>query len=353
MSRVMSKQESSLGERRGDILKAIVSHYVRSGEPVGSKTLVDRYRLGVSSATVRNEMGALEEGGYIYQPHPSAGRVPTDAGYRYFVDAFADETKLPAPEARLIRRFFGEPRFELEDSLRETAALLSRLTDHAALVFLPALDRSIVRHLELVPLTGDRAMVVVVTTTGRVENHIFSTPGPLDDVHLADASEMLNRMIEGVELDKTGETIAQHLDRFPLELREIAQLVGTTLRDELRRHESERVFLEGTSNIVDEHKFADLETVRQVIGALEHRRLLLEVLAHGLASDRVAVRIGTENMLEEMQLCSIITAPYGAEGGVAGSLAVVGPTRMDYRRTVAAVHEVAVSLGQMLNDLGI
>jgi heat-inducible transcriptional repressor len=353
MGRDMSKQEGSLGERRGDILKAIVSHYVRSGEPVGSKTLVDRYRLGVSSATVRNEMGALEEGGYIYQPHPSAGRVPTDAGYRYFVDAFADEARLPAPEARLIRRFFGEPRFELEDSLRETAALLSRLTDHAALVFLPALDRSIVKHLELVPLTGDRAMVVVVTNTGRVENHIFSTPGPLDEVHLADAAEMLNRMIEGVELDKTGETITEQLDRFPLELREIAQLVGTTLRDELRRHESERVFLEGTSNIVDEHKFADLETVKQVISALEHRRLLLEVLADALSPSSVLVRIGSENEIEEMQFCTVVTAPYGSVDNPLGSLGIVGPTRMDYGRTIAAVHEVASNLGRMLTDLGI
>jgi heat-inducible transcriptional repressor len=353
MGRGMSKSQGSLGERRAAILKAIVSHYVRSGEPVGSKTLVERYRLGVSSATVRNEMGALEDAGYIYQPHPSAGRVPTDVGYRYFVDAFADEARLPAPEARLIQRFFGEPRFELEDSLRETAALLSRLTDHAALVFAPALDRSVVRHLELVPLSDGRAMVVVVTNTGRVENHIVSMPGLLDDVQRTRAAEMLNRMIEEVELDKAGEAIVEQLDLFPLELREVAQLVGNTLRDELRRHESERVFLEGTSNIVDEHKFADLETVKQVISALEHRRLLLEVLADALSPSSVLVRIGSENEIEEMQFCTVVTAPYGSVDHPLGSLGIVGPTRMDYGRTIAAVHEVASNLGRMLTDLGI
>jgi heat-inducible transcriptional repressor len=353
MGRAMSKSQGSLGERRAAILKAIVAHYVRSGEPVGSKTLVDRYGLGVSPATVRNDMGALEDEGYIYQPHPSAGRVPTDSGYRYFVDVFADEERLPAPEARLIRRFFGEPRFELEDSLRQTAALLSKLTDHAALVFAPALDRSVVRHVELVPLSGDRAMVVVVTNTGRVENHIVSIPGSLDDVQLTRAAEMLNRMIEAVELDKAGEAIAEQLDHFPLELRDVARLVSKALEDELRRHESERFFLEGTSNIVDEHKFADLETVKQVISALEHRRLLLEVLADALTPPSVLVRIGSENEIEEMQYCTVVTASYGAEDHPLGSLGIVGPTRMDYGRTIAAVHEVASNLGRMLTDLGI
>jgi heat-inducible transcriptional repressor len=346
-------QAQELDDRKAAIMRAIVSAYVRSGEPVGSKTLVERFNLGVSPATVRNEMAVLEDAGFIYQPHTSAGRVPTDAGYRFFVDAWTTHPRLPVPEAVRIHRFFEQPRYELEDALRKTASLLSRLTDHAAVVFAAALDRNVVRHVELVRLSGDKAMVLLVTDTGRVANHLVVIPESLDDVQLDQTAEMLNRIVVGAALEAAPETMAAILERFPLELRDAVATVARALQEELGERATERVFLEGTSNIVDEHKFADLETVRQVIGALEHRRLLLEVLAHGLASDRVAVRIGTENMLEEMQLCSIITAPYGAEGGVAGSLAVVGPTRMDYRRTVAAVHEVAVSLGQMLNDLGI
>ena len=342
-----------LDERKSAILRAIVSHYVRSGEPVGSKTVVERFNLRVSAATVRNEMALLEDAGFLYQPHTSAGRIPTDAGYRYFVDAWTRHPRLSEAETHTIHRFFSEPRFELEDALQKTASLLSTLTNHAALVFAEALDRNVVRHVELVRLAGDKAMVLLVTDTGRVANHLVLIPDALDDVQLEHTAEMLNRVVVGAALESAPEMMSRALERFPLELRDAVATVARALEEELTERATERVFLEGTSNMVDEGKFADLETVRQVIGALEHKRLLLEVLAHGLASDAVSVRIGTENVLEEMQPCSIITAPYGAEGSIAGSLAVVGPTRMDYRRTVAAVHEVAASLGRMLHELGV
>ncbi|MBW3594730.1 MAG: heat-inducible transcriptional repressor HrcA [Actinobacteria bacterium] len=341
--------DSTVGERRAAILKALVSDYVTSGEPVGSKALVERHRLGVSAATVRNELAALEEAGLIYQPHTSAGRIPTDAGYRFFVDRFAAGGKLPDKDAREVRRFFVEPRWELEDALRQTASLLSTLTDHAAVVFAPALDRSTVRHLELVSLPGDRAMVVLVTDTGRVENHVIRVPPAVDEEQLASAAQMLNRVLVGLPLEQVPPKIAAEVARFPLELREVVASLAGTLGDELAHADSERVFLEGTSNIVDEHKFSDLETVRQVIEALEHRRLLLEVLADALSIDRVSIRIGVENPIEEMQSCAVISAPYSLEGTAVGSLGVVGPTRMDYRRTIAAVHEVASSLGRMLS----
>ncbi len=341
--------ESTLGDRRAQILRALVSHYVTSGEPVGSKTLVDRYRLGVSAATVRNELAALEDAGFIYQPHTSAGRIPTDAGYRFFVDRFATDGKLPEKEARRVRSFFIEPRWELEDALRQTASLLSTLTHHAAVVFAPALERSTVRHLDLVLLPADRAMLVIVTDTGRVENHVIRVADSVDEVQLSNAADMLNRVLTDLPLEQVPTQIAEELSRFPLELREVAGAVASTLADELAQRDSQHVFLEGTSNIVDEHKFADLETVRQVIEALEHRRLLLEVLADAFSIDRVSIRIGAENPVEEMRSCAVISAPYNLEGVAIGSLGVVGPTRMDYRRTIAAVHEVASSLGRMLS----
>ena len=341
--------EPVLGDRGAQILRALVSHYVTSGEPVGSKTLVDRYRLGVSAATVRNELAALEEAGLIYQPHTSAGRIPTDAGYRVFVDRFAGGGKLPDKEARQVRSFFVEPRWELEDALRQTASLLSTLTHHAAVVFAPALDRSTVRHIELVLLPGERAMVVIVTDTGRVENHVIRVPKEMDEEQLANTAHMLNRAFVDLPLEELPRKMTEELPRFPLELREVVGTLAGTLAKELSDDDAERVFLEGTSNIVDEHKFSDLETVRQVIEALEHRRLLLEVLADAFSIETVSIKIGAENPVEEMQSCAVITAPYSLEGITVGSLGVVGPTRMDYRRTIAAVHEVASNLGRMLS----
>ena len=349
----MSVEQTDLNPRKAAILQAVVSHYVRSGEPVGSKTIVERFELGVSPATVRNEMAALEDAGLIYQPHTSAGRIPTDVGYRYFVDAWARDVKLPADDVKRIRRFFTEPRWELEEALRETAALLSRVTDHAALVFAPALDRSVVRHVEVVRLAGARAMMLLVTDTGRVENHVVIIPEDIDDVELEQVSEIMNKLVADVALEGAAKAISEGIERFPLELRDAVATVVSALTEELSQRATERVFLEGASNIVDEQKFADLEIVRGVIGALEHRRLVLELLADALGSDVVSVRIGSENPVQQMQFCSVITAPYGSPGNAIGSLGVVGPTRMDYRRSIGAVHEVAGALGLMLSELGL
>jgi heat-inducible transcriptional repressor len=342
-----------LTDRRALILRAIVSHYVGTGEPVGSKVLVERYRLGISPATVRNEMAALEDGGYIYQPHTSAGRVPTDAGYRYFVDEMPEGARLPAAEAHRIRQFFIEPRWELEEALRQTASLLSSLTNHAAVVFAPALDRSLIKHVELIALAGERAMLIAVTDTGRVENQVVLVPEGTADADLLAASDALNKVLGGVALEDAAAAVRTHAEQFPQEIAPLLALASAAFDapDEDKAHE--RFFLEGASNIVDEAKFSDLESVRRVIGALEHRRLLLEVLADAFSLGGISVRIGAENPSSEMQLCSVVTAPYGTGDSTLGSLGIVGPTRMDYRRTIAAVHEVSSHLGQMLAGLGI
>jgi heat-inducible transcriptional repressor len=348
----MASEPKDMDDRKAAVLRAIVSHYVGTGEPVGSKTLVERFGLGVSAATVRNEMGALEEAGYIYQPHTSAGRVPTDAGYRYFVDAWASGGRLTPEERDRIRGFFLEPRWELEEALRKTAALLSSLTNHAAVVFAPALDKSVVRHVELVRLAGDRAMVLLVSDSGLVHNHVVLIPESFDDVQFEDTNTMLNRIVGDLPLEKVAGTIREQLYRFPLEFRDAVETVAKSLEENLTSRDVERVFLDGASNFLREGKFASLETVRQVIRTLEHRRLLLEVLADALMAESVAVRIGAENAFAQLQFCSVIAAPYGGEGSVLGSLGVVGPTRMDYRRAIASVHEVASGLGRLLTDQG-
>jgi heat-inducible transcriptional repressor len=341
-------ENTPLDDRKSAILRALVSHYVTTGEPVGSKTLVDRFKLGISPATARHEMGLLEEGGFIYQPHTSAGRIPTDVGYRHFVDSYTRGARLSAGDALRIRRFFVEPRWEFEDALRQTASLLSALTDHAAVVFAPAVDRSLVRDLELVGLIAGRAMVLVVTDMGRVQNHVVLVDESLDQPELDRAATALKRLVMGVELEASAKVIAQALPTLPPDLRDVAAKVAAGLAEGTSQREAERVFLEGTSTMVDGGKFHDLETVKQVVGALEHRRVVLEMLAESLGEGNVSVRIGAENHQQEMQACSVITAPYGTEDRAIGSLGVVGPTRMDYRRIIAAVCEVAGNLGRML-----
>jgi heat-inducible transcriptional repressor len=172
------------------------------------------------------------------------------------------------------------------------------------------------------------------------------------DPQLDEASETLRRLTVERHLDSVVANVTGGLDQLPVELRDPIASVMRVIGEDLSTRESERLYLEGTSNIVDEHKFADLETVRQVIGALEHRRVVLETMADALRASDVSVRIGSENIFEEMQACSVVTAPYGAEGNVLGTLGVVGPTRMDYRKTIAAVYEVSANLGRVLVELG-
>jgi heat-inducible transcriptional repressor len=173
----------------------------------------------------------------------------------------------------------------------------------------------------------------------------------LDEQQLARMGRVLNALVVGIALEDLSQTLTDSLERFPEEERGLVGTISEILRDELAKRDAEKVFLEGASTIIDEHKFSDLETVRHVVEALEHRRLLLEVLADALSIGSVSVRIGAENFAQEMQYCSIITAPYGSVGNPLGSLGVVGPTRMDYRRTIAAVHEVAANLGRMLSGI--
>jgi heat-inducible transcriptional repressor len=339
--------EEPLEQRKAKVLRAIVSHYVTSGEPVGSKTLVERYRLGVSPATVRNDMVALEDAGYISQPHTSAGRIPTDAGYRFFVDSSTRPPRLSAHDAASIASFFEEPRWEFEQALRETATLLSHLTDHAALVFAPAAGTSAIRRADVVLLTSGRVMFVLVTDAGRVENHMVAVSEEMTEAAAEDLTRELNALLDGVPLAEAPIKMTTEQSRFGDHADIVAEMAGV-LGKALLEREDNRVFLEGTSRIVDEHKFADLETVRQVIEALEHRRVLLEAVVDALAQSPVSVRIGSENPLVEMQYCSVVAAPYGFPGEAIGTLGVVGPTRMDYRRTIAAVYEVASNLGRML-----
>jgi heat-inducible transcriptional repressor len=294
-------------------------------------------------------MVALEEAGYISQPHTSAGRVPTDSGYRFFVDAYGAGARLSARHAESVAMFFGEPRWELEDALRQTAALLSRITDHAALVLAPTLHRSMIRRADVVQLGPGRLMTVLVADTGRVDNHMIRVSETISSEDAEDITAILNQVLLDTPLDSAPVTIVSEIERFG-ELGPAVSEIARVLGKGLVERDADRFFLDGTSNIVDEHKFSDLSTVRQVIGALEHRRVLLEAVAEALAEDAVSVRIGSENPLAEMQFCSVVAAPYGTPDESVGMLGVVGPTRMDYRRTIAAVYAVASNLGRMLTN---
>jgi heat-inducible transcriptional repressor len=332
-------------ERRFAVLRAIVADYVSTHEPVGSKVIVDRYNLGVSSATVRNDMAVLEEDGLIVQPHTSAGRVPTDKGYRLFVDRLAQVKPLSSAERRAVQAFL-DGAIDLDDVLRRSVRLLAQLTRQVAVVQYPTLTRSTVRHLEIVQLTPARLMLVLITDSGRVEQRVVDLGDVVTDDDVATLRAMINGALAGRPLAAASAAVADLPDTAPGELRDVLITLSTTLIETLVEHPEERLLLGGTANLT--RNVADFpNSLRQVLEALEEQVVVLKLLASAQDPGTVTIRIGEENEAEEMRDTSVVSIGYGS-GMVLGGMGVVGPTRMDYPGSIAAVHAVARYVGEIL-----
>ena len=338
-------------ERRLAVLRAIVEDYVQTREPVGSKALVERHPFGVSSATIRNDMAVLEDEGLIAQPHTSAGRVPTDAGYRVFVDRLTAVRVMSAPERRAISGFLSGA-VDLDDVVDRTVRLLASLTQQVAVVQYPSLTRSTVRHVELVPLGGRRVLVVLIANTGRVEQRIVEGPGEdageINETVLADVRAKINAESTGRPLIEASARLQALPERFEPAQRDLVRAVIRALDETLVEEREERVVLAGAANLA---RFgpAFANSIGPVLDALEEHVVLLRLLGE-LSSDRalVAVRIGSENDHEGLRSTSVVTSGYGGADIVAG-LGVLGPTRMDYPTTIATVRAVARYVSRLLD----
>jgi heat-inducible transcriptional repressor len=333
-------------ERRFEVLRAIVADYVATQEPVGSKALVERYNLGVSSATVRNDMVTLEEDGYIAQPHTSAGRIPTDKGYRRFVDRLSEVKPLTMAERRAIQSFLGGA-MDLDDVLRRSVRLLAQLTRQVAVVQYPTLTRSTVRHLEVVSLTPARVMLVLITDSGRVDQRVVDLGEVLTEETVGRIRTMLNGALVGRRLADASALVAELPAEAPSELRDVVTTLSMVLIDALVEHPEERLVLGGTANLT--RNVADFPgSLRQVLEALEEQVVVLKLLAAAHSPGTVRISIGEENEAEEMRSTSVVSIGYGRGETLLGGMGVVGPTRMDYPSTIAAVHAVARYVGEIL-----
>ncbi|MGW6446739.1 heat-inducible transcriptional repressor HrcA [Lentzea sp. NPDC055074] len=333
-------------ERRFEVLRAIVADYVSNQEPVGSKALVERHNLGVSSATVRNDMAALEDDGYIAQPHTSAGRVPTDKGYRLFVDKLSEIKPLSQAEKRAIRSFL-DGAVDLDDVMRRSVRLLAQLTRQVAVIQVPTLSRAAVRHLEVLPITPSRLMLVLITDTGRVDQRIVELGDVISEEHTAQLRGVLNQAMAGQRLAEASAKVAELPEEVPSNLRDPMLRVATVLIETLVEHPEERLVLGGTANLT--RSITDFPgSLRQVLEALEEQVVVLKLLAASRDPGRVLVRIGEENEAAEMRSTSVVSIGYGSRDNPLGGLGVVGPTRMDYPGTMAAVRAVANYVGEIL-----
>jgi len=348
--RRVGEQLGSADDRRFEVLRAIVADFVSTKEPIGSKTLVERHNLGVSSATVRNDMAVLEAEGYITQPHTSSGRVPTEKGYREFVDRLDDVKPLSSSERRAILSFL-ESGVDLDDVLRRAVRLLAQLTRHVAVVQYPTLSTSSVRHLEVVALTPARLLLVLITDSGRVDQRIVELGDAIDEHGLTQLRDRLGQAMEGKPLAVAAiavSDLASHLNGSG----GLADAVGrsaTVLLETLVEHSEERLLLGGTASLA--HNTADFGgSLRLVMEALEEQVVVLRLLAAQQEAGKVTVRIGHETEAEQMAGTSVVSTAYGSSGKVYGGMGVLGPTRMDYPGTIANVAAVALYIGEVLGS---
>ncbi len=332
-----------LDDRKASILRAVVEEYIETAQPVGSSHVVKAASVAVSSATVRNEMAVLEREGYLVQPHTSAGRIPTDKGYRFFVDHLAPPGNLPPAQRQLVRNFFNTAHGELEQMLHDTSRLLSILTDYAAVVAIgPGPEQATIRSAHLVGLNERVALLVVVLSNGAVEKRTLELGADADDVRLGAATSRLAAHLVGGTLTGLGPVPATG-DK-PTDA-----IVDAAVSSLAGGHgpEPEHVFVGGASRMAA--AFDAVDTVRQVLTTLEQQyvvvTLLRDVIDRGLT-----VAIGTETGLEQLAECALVVAPYEVEGASSGTIGVLGPTRMKYSQALAAVTVVSNRLGRRLRE---
>ncbi|WP_019147743.1 heat-inducible transcriptional repressor HrcA [Timonella senegalensis] len=337
-------------QRRLEVLRAIVEDYIAHREPVGSKLIAQRHGLGVSSATIRNDMAILEEAGLIAQPHTSAGRIPTDLGYRVFVDQLSEVKPLSSAERTAIRAFL-ESAVDLDDVVNRAGRLLAQITGQVAIVQYPVLSRSTVRHLELVRLHESKILLVIITDTGRVEQRMINLePGEvLDEAELATFKNDLNAAVVGRKHHDVALELERLVDRSPSTGQELLRRIALRIIDELAVEADERIVLAGTSNLT--RTGAGILNLRPILETLEEQVVLLKLLSE-MADDSagVAVRIGHETQFAGLHEASVITTAYGGAGEPLGSLGSLGPTGMDYSGTIAAVRAVARYLTRILSS---
>ena len=336
-------------DRRLAVLRAIVEDYVSTREPVGSKALVERHRLGVSPATVRNDMAALEEEGLIAQPHTSAGRIPTDKGYRFFVDRLTQIKPMTAAERRAISTFL-EGAHDLDDVIGRSVRVLAQLTQQVAIVQYPTLARSTVRHIELVALTPTRLLIVLILSTGRVEQRVVELPASSPTTRWPTCAPGSSPRPSGQRITDAASALGALPSRSTTHDRTQVAVIAAALVEAMSNERNdERVVVGGTANLA---RFGDGfdQSIKPMLEALEEHVVLLKLLGEATSSDSITVRIGHEGPYQELATTSVIATGYGPGEEAVGSLGIVGPTRMDYPGSMAAVRAVARYVSTILDQ---
>lgn len=336
-----------LDSRKQQILLAVVQQHILTGKPVGSRTVAEGYDIGVSAATIRSEMSALENEGYLRQPYTSAGRIPTDAAYRHYVNMLMEHPQPAEIDNAAVQKLFAAKSREIEEMLRESSLLLSRLTRTAAMVFAPYVHSERILHVELVHLNDLRTMLVPITAKGEVGRRLLNLEQRTSAEAVEDASSYLNQALAGKSAD--GIRKSELVGGAPLDSagKVLVEAAIDGVLEYLGAIE-ERVFIRGAANIVREMGYVDTSRVEALLDSLDRQYLIIDLLKELISLRDLTVRIGEENQEWELQKCTFVGTSYPVAPGLRGSLGVLGPTCMDYAHTIGMVEYIAENLGKVL-----
>lgn len=344
------KEPGSLDKRKAYILATVVYEYVATAEPVGSQTLTQKYNLGVSSATVRNEMAELEAGGYLVQPHTSAGRIPSDAGYRTYVDRLMQPEELGTEERRRIREDLRDASHELDEIIDHTTRLLGRLSNNLAFVTRPQQESQTFKHVQLIWLSPRTGVAIVVTSLGVAAQSLFEVGSEIVPDELTRFSNALNarfnnRLLRDVS-DAEIATVAREMNLSD----DLCNAVGASMQS-ARSNELPTVAAAGAQNLLDQPEFQDLRKLRSILRIIEEQKTLYDIVADAMSSDAASVKIGHELGSDELSDLSVVTVPYRFGANAMGMLSILGPRRMPYARLLALASGTAETLSQRLSDV--
>ncbi len=337
-----------MDERKKNILHAIIQDYVATAEPVGSRIIARKYNLGVSSATIRNEMADLEEMGFIEQPHTSSGRVPSDKGYRFYVDFLMKKMEISPPEEQFIYGQLKENIQHMEDLFKKTSDTLSQLTNYIALAMGPLVSETTVQQIQLLPMQNNKVLLMIISDKGIVDNGVINFSGNYDKETLAIVSEILSCKLKGYRLRDISKTVLQEIYYELADYKKLVSLVLEFMDEALKVSDKAKVYIGGMLNILNQPEFKDIETLRSLLSLMEEQTILRQLLKETSSESGLTISIGGENKYRGIHNCSIITATYKMGGKVIGTVGILGPTRMVYPKAATTLEFVSKCLSDIL-----
>lgn len=339
-----------MDDRKKKILLAIIQDYISTAEPVGSRTISRKYQLGVSPATIRNEMADLEELGLIEQPHTSAGRIPSDLGYRYYVDYLMQPEQLSTEQLNIIERSYQQKSNAIGKVINRTGQLLSQLTNYTSIVMSPQVEQAKIKHIQLVSMASNKAMVIVVTNTGEVYPHQIDVAENITQQDLDQVSNVLNANLAGLDTERIKLTLLNEIYMELSRYRDFVDITLELLHSSLNPANEGKIYLGGVYNMLNQPEFHNIEKLKTLLSLLEQEQQLQRILMYD-QEDGLTVRIGVENNQREINDCTMITATYQVGNYMKGTIGVLGPTRMEYSKVITIVDHLAKILNKSLEKL--